>query len=132
MDRARHDFLEVVSTTVGGFRFDLSFTGGNGGSPPLGQVSLMRIHVSDASGQPVTRLEPLMQAFAHLTGFYDDGKTVLRLHPLGGDILRADLRGGPWLAFKIRPPQTGFIRFFCQVRIDGHDLTVPLGFNIVR
>lgn len=132
VDRARQDFLEVVSTTVGGFRFDLTFTGGNGGSPPLGQVSLMRIHVSDASGQPVTRLEPLMQAFAHLTGFYDDGNTVLRLHPLGGDILREDLRGGPWLAFKIRPPQTGFIRFFCQVRIDGHDLTVPLGINIVR
>jgi len=132
VDRSTRDFLDVVSTTVGGFRFDLTFTGGNGGSPPLRQVSLMRIHVSDASGQPVTRLEPLMQAFAHLTGFYDDGKTVLRLHPLGGDILREDLRGGPWLAFKIRPPQTGCLRFFCQVRIDGRDLTVPLGINIVR
>ena len=132
VSRSTRDFLDVVSTTVGGLRFDLTFTGGNGGSPPLRQVSLMRIHVSDASGQPVTRLEPLMQAFAHLTGFYDDGKTVLRLHPVGGDILREDLRGGPWLAFKIRPPQTGFLRLFCQVRIAGRDLTVPLGVTITR
>ncbi len=132
VSRATRDFLDVVSTTVGGFRFDLTFTGGNGGSPPLLEVSLMRIHVSDASGQPVTRLEPFMNAFAHLTGFYDDGKTVLRLHPVGGDILREDLRGGHWLAFKIRPPQTGFLRLFCQVRIDGRDLTIPLGVTITR
>lgn len=130
VSRATRDFLDVVSTTVGGFRFDLTFTGGNGGSPPPRQVSLMRIHVSDSSGQPVTRLEPLMQSFAHLTGFYDDGKTVLRLHPVGGDILREDLRGGPWLAFKIRPPQTGFVRFFCQVKVDGNVVTAPLGVHI--
>jgi hypothetical protein len=71
-----------------------------------------------------------MQAFAHLTGFYDDGKTVLRLHPVGGDILRDDLRGGPWLAFKIHPPQTGFLRLFCQLRVDGRVITVPLGIHI--
>jgi hypothetical protein len=132
VSRSTRDFLDVISTTVGGFRFDLTFTGGNGGSPPLRQISLMRIHVSDASGQPVTRLEPLMNAFAHITGFYDDGQTVLRLHPVGGDILREDLRGGPWLAFKIRPPQAGFIRFFCQVRIDGRVITVPLGVHITK
>lgn len=130
VSRATRDFLDVVSTTVGGFRFDLTFTGGNGGSPPLRQVSLMRIHVSDASGQPVTRLEPFMNAFAHLTGFYDDGKTVLRLHPVGGDILREDLRGGPWLAFKIYPPKTGFLRLFCQLRVDGRVITAPLGVHI--
>jgi hypothetical protein len=92
----------------------------------------MRLAVTDASGQPVTRLEPFMQAFAHLTGFYDDGTTVLRLHPVGGDILREDLRGGPWLAFRIYPPKTGFIRFFCQVRVDGRLVTAPLGFFISR
>lgn len=130
VNRSTHDFLDVVSTTAGGFRFDLTFSGGNGGSPPLRQVSLMRIHVSDASGQPVTRLEPFMQAFAHLTGFYDDGRTILRLHPVGGDILREDLRGGPWLAFKIHPPQTGFLRLFCQLRVDGRVITAQLGVHI--
>jgi hypothetical protein len=130
VNRATRDFHDVVSTTVDGLHLDLTFTGGNGGSPPLRQTSLMRIHVSDTVGQPVTRLEPLMQAFAHLTGFYDDGKTVLRLHPVGGDILRDDLRGGPWLAFKIHPPQTGFLRLFCQLRVDGRVITVPLGIHI--
>ena len=130
VNRSTRDFLDVISTNVEGLRLDLTFTGGNGGSPPLRQTSLMRLHVSDAAGQPVTRLEPLMNAFAHLTGFYDDGKTVLRLHPVGGDILREDLRGGPWLAFKIHPPQTGFLRLFCQLRVDGRVITAQLGVHI--
>lgn len=130
VNRSKQDFLDVLSTTTGGVRLDLSFTSGNGGSPPLRQPSLIRIHVSDSSGQPVTRLEPFMQAFAHLTGFYDDGKTILRLHPVGGDILRDDLRGGPWLAFKIFPPQTGYLRLFCQLRLDGRHITAPLGVHI--
>lgn len=130
VNRATRDYLDVVSTTVGGLRLDLTFIGGNGGSPPLRQTSIMRIHISDTSGQPVTRLEPLMNAFAHLTGFYDDGKTVLRLHPVGGDILREDLRGGPWLTFKIHPPHSGYLRLFCQILVDGRTITVPLGIHL--
>jgi hypothetical protein len=57
---------------------------------------------------------------------------MLRLHPTGGDLLRDDLRGGPWLAFKIYPPQPGFLRFFCQVKIDGRVVTVPFGVHIIR
>jgi hypothetical protein len=71
-----------------------------------------------------------VNAFAHITGFYDDGQTVLRLHPVGGDILREDLRGGPWLTFKIYPPQPGYLRLFCQLRIDGRAITAPLGIHI--
>lgn len=130
VDRSRRDFLEALEASVEGLRFALTFP--TGGAPPARQVSLMRIAVTDPSGQPVTRLEPFMQAFAHLTGFYDDGATVLRLHPVGGDILRDDLRGGPWLTFRIYPPKTGFIRFFCQVRVDGRVVTAPLGFFISR
>lgn len=130
MDRSRHDFIEALSATVDGLHFQLTFTGRNGGFPPARQVSVMRLNITDGSGQPVTRLEPLMNAFAHLTGIYADGNTILRLHPVGGDILREDLRGGPSLTFKIYPPRTGFVRFFCQVRVDGKDLTVPLGVQI--
>ncbi len=130
VNRVTHDFIDVLSATADGLRFDLAFAGGNGGSPPLRKTSLMRIHVSDASSQPVTRLEPLMHAFAQLTGIYDDGSTVLRLHPVGGDILRQELRGGPWLAFRIHPPRTGFLRLFCQIRVASRTITAPLGVNI--
>ncbi|MGV3661148.1 MAG: hypothetical protein ACO1TE_13260 [Prosthecobacter sp.] len=130
MDRSRHDFIESLSATADGLHFQLTFTGRNGGFPPARQVSVMRLHVTDDAGQSVTRLEPLMNAFAHLTGIYDDGKTLLRLHPVGGDILREDLRGGPVLSFKIYPPRTGFLRLFCQVRVDGRIITAPLGVQI--
>lgn len=130
VDRSKHDFSETLVATADGLRFQLSFTSGNGGAPVARQLGAMRLHITDLAGQPVTRLEPFMQAFAHLTGFYGDGRTVIRLHPSGGDILREDLRGGPWLAFKIYPPRQGFIRFFCQVRVDGRNITVPLGFHV--
>ncbi|MEZ5385130.1 MAG: hypothetical protein R3F13_06405 [Prosthecobacter sp.] len=132
VDRSRRDFIETLDATVSGLRFQLSFGSGNGGAPVSRQVGMMRLHVSDALNQPVKRLEPFMRAFAHLTGIYDDGKTVIRLHPSGGDILRDDLRGGPWLAFKIYPPRAGFIRFFCQVKVDGRIVTAPLGFQVPR
>ncbi len=131
VDRSRHDFLEALGATVEGITFQLTFAGGNGGSPKARQVSMMRLSVADAGGQPITRLEPFMNAFAQLTGIYDDGRTLLRLHPVGGDILRDDLRGGPVLSFKVYPPQPGFIRFFAQVRVDGRILTAPLGVHIV-
>ncbi len=130
MDRARHDFIEALSGTADGLHFQLTFTGRNGGFPPARQVSVMRLNITDSNGQPVTRLEPLMNAFAHLTGIHADGNTILRLHPVGGDILRDELRGGPVLSFKIYPPRTGFFRFFCQVRVDGRTITVPLGVQI--
>ncbi|HEY1053038.1 MAG TPA: hypothetical protein VGE39_24880 [Prosthecobacter sp.] len=132
VDRSRHDFIEALAATVDGLHFQLTFTGRTGGFPPSRQVSVMRLHVTDGAGHPVTRLEPLMNAFAHLTGIYDDGQTILRLHPVGGDILREDLRGGPVLSFKIYPPQTGFVRLFCQVRVDGRVITAPLGVQIAK
>lgn len=130
-DSSRQAFIETLSATAECLTFQLSFTGGNGGSPRARQVGGMRLQVTDSTGRPVTRLEPLMNAFAHLTGIYEDGKTLLRLHPSGGDILREDVRGGPALNFKLYPPQPGFIRFFCQVRVDGRVITAPLGVQIV-
>lgn len=124
---------QVLTTKIDGFTFQLSFAGGGSGSQVHErQIQLMRVQVTDAAGQPVKRLEPFMNAFAHVTGFYTEHKTVLRLHPAGGDILREDLRGGPFMGFKIYPPRTGHIRFYCQVRIDGRMITVPFSVNVVE
>ena len=86
---------------------------------------MLHLRVTDASGQPVNRLEPIWQAFAHLTAFYVESDTLLQLHPTGGDILREDLRGGPALAFKIYSPEVGTLRLHAQLRIDGKDIRVP-------
>lgn len=119
-------------STGGGFHFQLASGRGNGSEITARQIQFLRLNVTDSAGQPVTRLEPFLNAFAHVTGLYDDGKTVLRLHPTGGDVLREEVRGGPMLGFKIYPPRAGFIRFYCQVRIDGRTITVPFGVNVAE
>ncbi len=129
---AQRNSKEVRATAIEGFTFELSFAGITDGQPHARQIQLMRIKATDSAGKPVERLEPLMNAFAQVVGFYDDQQTVLRLHPIGGDILREDLRGGPYLGFKIYPPRAGLVRFYCQVRIDGRTITVPFCVNVVE
>ena len=90
----------------------------------------LRITVREPANQPVTRLEPVMAAFAHLVGFYDDGRTVVHLHPAGGEITNPSLRGGPSLDFKFYPPKPGFLRLYVQVQVDGHAIFAPFNLNV--
>lgn len=121
------DTAESLVSTVGGLTFTLSSSG------PLvaDQSTRLGVSIRDGDGKPVTRLEPVMNAFAHLVGFYDDFKTVIHLHPMGGDILNPQLRGGPSLGFKIFPPKPGFVRLYCQVSVDGRMLFAPFSVNVL-
>jgi hypothetical protein len=119
------------NAAVDGYQFALSLAGGNHIPVVAGQVRKMNVTVTDASGQPVQQLEPVMNAFAHLVGFYDDYRTVVHLHPTGGDILNEEARGGPSLGFQFFPPKPGFIRLYCQVMIGGKMLFAPLGVTVV-
>ncbi len=121
------------AATVGGLRFRLTFDDLNGQPPPARQAHRLRVTVTDAAtGQPVQgRLEPVMNAFAHLVGFYDDGTTVVHLHPLGGDILNPALRGGPAMDFKFYPPKPGRVRLYCQVQVDGRAVFAPFDVVVV-
>ena len=85
---------------------------------------------ADAAGKPLRQLEPVMNAFSHLVGFYDDYRTVVHLHPTGGDVLNPDLRGGPALGFILYAPKAGFIRLYCQVSIGGRMLFAPFNVNV--
>ncbi len=123
---------ETFSTTADGYRFSIALGTGRMGSPKAERLEMLRVHVADAEGRPVTRLEPDRGAFAHFTGFYSDGKTVVQLHPVGGDILREDLRGGPFLSFKFHPPHPGFMRLYCQVKVDGKPVRASFGMRIAE
>lgn len=120
------DRTDSLTSTVDGLTFVLTSSG------PLvvNQACRLGISVSDRDGKPVTRLEPVMNAFAHLVGFYEDFKTVVHLHPMGGDILNPEVRGGPSLGFKIFPPKPGFIRLYCQVSVDGRMLFAQFSVNV--
>jgi hypothetical protein len=126
------DLADVVTVTADGYTFELSFAGDMSGQLSAKKTQLLRIKVTDSAGRPVEHLEPVMGAFAQVVGFYTDHETVLRLHPVGGDILREDLRGGPHVGFKIYAPKSGLIRLYCQLRIEGKMLTVPFSVNVGR
>ena len=96
-----------------------------------GVARRLTITVTDPAGQPVAGLEPVIQAFAHLAGFYDDLRTVEHVHPTGGDILNPALRGGPALGFLFYPPRAGFIRLYCQLKIGGKMIFAPFNLNVV-
>ena len=121
----------TFSSTAGGHIFTLTLGNGNNIQPRAGQVCTMNVAISDAALKPATNLEPVMNAFAHLVGFYEDYHTVVHVHPSGGDILSTEARGGPALAFKFYPPKAGFIRFYCQVMINGEMIFAPFNMSVL-
>jgi len=118
------------TSTVGGYQFDLALTNGNHLLPKAGQARRVSVTITAADGKPVTILAPVRNAFGHLVGFCSDYDTVVRLRPIGGNILSPDLRGGPSLGFTLFPPKAGFMRLYCQVLIEGKMLFAPFNLNI--
>lgn len=78
-------------------------------------------------GQPVDFLEPVMGAFAHMVGFYEDYETIAHIHPMGKEPTEDTERGGPTLRFHIEPEQAGYLKLFAQVQIDGKQVFAPFG-----
>lgn len=116
-------------SSAGGYQFALLLNGGNHLPAKAGQARPMTITVTAADGRPVTVLQPVMNAFAHLVGFYSDFQTVIHLHPTGGEILNPEARGGPTLGFILFPPKAGLMRLYCQVLVDGKMLFAPFDLN---
>lgn len=119
-----------LMTTSGGLTFQLNLGGSAETLPRAQQHCGMVVTITDPEGQPVKQLEPLMNAFAHLVGFYDDFETVVHLHPGGGDVLRDDVRGGPALFFNFFPPKPGLLRLYCQVQVKGESIFAAFNVNV--
>ena len=117
-------------SSAGGYTFTLTLGKGNHIPIQAGQPRGMTVKIADATGKPTADLEPILHAFAHLVGFYDDYKTVLHVRPSGGDILNPDRRGGPALTCVFFPPKAGFMRLYCQVRVGGKTLVAPFNVNV--
>lgn len=95
----------------------------------FGQLNTASLTLRDRAGQPVTRLQPFMGAFAHIVGFAEDYYTILHIHPLGPMPRPEDL-GGPKIDFQLRPTLPGWLRLYVQFVIDGRvhlaHFTVPV------
>lgn len=96
----------------------------------VGSADLGKISITDDEGKPVTDLEPVMGAFAHIVAFYDDFATVAHVHPMGEEPKSDDQRGGPELSFHLEPEKAGFLKIYVQVKRGGKDIFIPMGVNI--
>ena len=111
-----------------GLHFELSL---EKGEIKAGEVTNASLRVT-RDGKGFTQLEPVMNAFAHLVGFHEDGETVLHMHPIGAPIVNESARGGPVLEFKIFATKPGFTRFFAQVQIDGRQVFAPFDVQVLK
>ena len=126
------DRRPTFEAEAGGWRFHLQWGGDGESAAKMGQAQELRIAVSKADGRPMNQLEPVMGAFAHLVGFYEDGRTVVHLHPLGEEVTGPERRGGPDLVFKVYLPKAGFLKLFCQVQVEGKAVYAPFNVNVGR
>jgi len=125
--RGKINETESHEATMGGYHFTLSFD-----KPPVeGGESMGTITVS-SHGKPVKSLEPVMGAYAHIVGFYDDFRTVVHTHPMGDEPKNDKDRGGPELMFHLMPVKSGFIKLFAQVKIGGKEMMVPFGVVVAK
>jgi hypothetical protein len=117
-----------LSAECDGFVVRVTAAGGGPLQIRSGQTQTIRVHVARTDGSPVDRLEPFWNAFAHLTLVSLDLESAMQVHPVGGEILRDSLRGGPDLVFKLHPPAPGWWRLYVQIRVEAVTRTVPLHF----
>ncbi len=110
----------------GGLKANLTF------EKPLtaGAADMGKVTITDKDGKPVTDLEPVMGAFAHVVAFYEDFSTVAHVHPMGEEPKSETERGGPDLMFHLEPKKEGFLKIFVQVQRGGKSIFIPLGSEI--
>jgi hypothetical protein len=95
-----------------------------------GKGAMVHVELRDAAGKPITDLEPVMGAYAHLVGFSADGKTLVHSHPLGEEPKTSAERGGPRLDFHVEPHVAGATQFYLQVQRGGQEVMLPFGQRI--
>lgn len=95
-----------------------------------GQGSMVDVTITDTQGKPITDLQPIMGAFAHLIGFSGDGNSLVHSHPTGKEPTCSGERGGSPLSFHIEPQRAGDTKFFLQVQREGRVTCVPFGTHV--
>lgn len=83
--------------------------------------SMVEVTVTDDQGRPVTDLQPIMGAQAHLVGFSADGQSLIHAHPMH------TAPGDPNLRFHIAPDFCGPVQLYLQVRRNDEDTYVSFG-----
>lgn len=94
------------------------------------QPARATVTVTDAAGQPFTKLEPVMGTYAHVVAFHENRRTVLHIHPLGTAPQRPQDRGGPSFTFQVYAPAPGYYRLYAQVQVEGQSKFAGFDVNV--
>ncbi len=110
----------------GGYRFSVVSS-----AQPIraGQAADLKFTVDRTDGAPV-RLEPVMEALAHLVAFDVARSGFAHLHPMDGETPRPAEELEPSLAFKVTIPSAGRFVIWAQVQLDGREIFVPFWFDV--
>ncbi len=118
------DRTESASATSGGYTATVSIPEAGIRS---GKSVTLEVKLVDDKGDDVQELEPLMGAYAHMVGFYDDYRTIAHMHPMGDEPRTDEDRGSSPVSFHFEPQQSGFVKLFLQVMINGKEEVFPFG-----
>ena len=92
----------------------------------------MTFEIRDASGKPISNLEPLMAAGGHCVIIDADGQEFLHVHPAEeiDDVI--SWRGGPNVSFLANFPKPGLYRAWGQFQHEGRLLTADFTFEVAK
>lgn len=121
------DKTAALRASVGGFTVDLKLPEA---ALAVGKDSTLSFDIVDKNGEAVSGLEPIMEAYAHVVGFYDDYRTIGHIHPMGRAPKANEDRGASPLSFHFKPERAGYVRLYIQVKIDGQEYFFPFGVRI--
>lgn len=114
-----------------GFANGLTFKATMDPTPVKAGENIMLDITVSKDDEPYRRLEPTMQAYAHLVGFTEDLDVMIHAHPMGEKLTSSSQRGGPNLMFHLVFPKPGGYRLFLQVKSEGEDVFVPFDVNVM-
>jgi hypothetical protein len=125
-DKIKIERQDVYEALVDNYNFKLLFDNKlTAGSPSLGTIK-----VETKDGKPVSNLQPVLGAFAHIVGFYEDFKSIVHIHPMGKEPENDQETAGPEIEFHITPESAGTVKLFAQFKINNKDIFVPLTINV--
>ncbi len=116
-----------METAVDGYHFRISSTITNF---KKGEPALLKLTITDLSEKIIENLEPVMGAYAHIVGFSDNYQNIAHVHPMGVEPNKESDRGKGELAFHIQPAESGYLRLFAQVKINGKEKFAPFTIKI--
>ncbi len=120
------DKVEKSDAAVAGYKVAMKIDGALG----VGRNATLTFDITNEAGEAVSALEPLMGAYAHVVGFYDDYRTIGHIHPMGAEPKTDEDRGASPLMFHFKPERAGYVRLYMQIRVDGKEVLFPFGVNV--